>query len=92
MILEEIRSPEELLQIAIDVGNQLGTGHVRQIAEPVTPQLRRAQLDALDRSRADVIALSRALASEITPAWRDLRQQVGRDDPAYEVLDLDQAG
>ncbi len=77
----EIASREELIEIARDVGNQLGKGHVRQIAEPMTPQLRRAQLDALERARARVRSLAKALAAEVTPAWRDLRRQVDRDDP-----------
>jgi hypothetical protein len=81
IMVSEIESAEELTEIARDVGNQLGTGHVRHIAEPMTPQLRRAQLDAVDRSRDDVIALSKALAAEVTPAWEDLRRQVHRDDP-----------
>jgi len=78
--LPEIESPEELLELAHDVGLQLGKGHVRHIAEPVTPQLRRAQLNALDRTRDRVAELSKELAGDVTRAWTDLRRQVERDD------------
>lgn len=78
--LQEIQSIEELREIARDVGHQLGKGHVRQIAEPMTPQLRRANRDALDRTRGQIIAVSEELAGEVTVGWRDLRGQVDRDD------------
>jgi hypothetical protein len=39
--------PQDLREIAYDVGIQLGRGHVRQIASPLDSQLRQAQLDTL---------------------------------------------
>ena len=44
---ESLRAPEELVEVAYDVGAQLGWGHTRHVAAPLDEQLRRAQLASL---------------------------------------------
>jgi len=40
-------TPEEVAEVAYDVGIQLGRGHVRQIASPLDAQLRMAELEMM---------------------------------------------
>ena len=66
-----IRTPEELLEVAYDVGIQLGLGHPNQYAEPLALQLRREQIRLLDRDEAWIREASAQLAEQIEQAWRD---------------------
>ena len=62
---------EELLEVAYDVGVQLGLGHPNQYEEPLALQLRREQVRLLDRDEAQIKEASRQLTTQIERAWRD---------------------
>ncbi len=68
--LAEIDSPDELREIAYDIGVQLGRGHVKQIAAPLDAQLRRAQRAFLDRSADEIADAVAELATLVTEAWQ----------------------
>ena len=68
---QTIETVEELLEVAYDVGVQLGLGHPNQYEEPLALQLRREQVRLLDRDEAQIKEASRQLTTQIEQAWRD---------------------
>jgi hypothetical protein len=66
-----IETIEELLQVAYDVGVQLGLGHPNQYEAPLALQLRREQIRLLDRDEAQIKEASRVLAEQVERAWSD---------------------
>ena len=70
-----IETIEELLEVAYDVGVQLGLGHPNQYEESLALQLRREQIRLLDRDEAQIRAASRALAEQVERAWSDFSSQ-----------------
>ena len=72
-IRETFQSPEELAEVAYDIGVQLGRGHPNQIASPLDLQLRREQLRLLERDEERIKATTKNLALEVTEAWQRFR-------------------
>ncbi len=67
---ETLESPEELAEIARDVGFQMGRGHVRAIASPLDSQLRRAQLALLEELDEELREVVVELSQRSHVAWR----------------------
>ena len=72
-----IETIEELLQVAYDVGVQLGLGHPNQYEAPLALQLRREQIRLLDRDKSRIKEASRALAEQVERAWSDFSSRSG---------------
>ena len=72
-------SPQELAEVAFDVGVQLGRGHANQIAAPHGAELRRAQLRLIDRHQTALIQTTHALAAETEAAWSRFRGEARRE-------------
>lgn len=72
-----IETIEELLQVAYDVGVQLGLGHPNQYEAPLALQLRREQIRLLDRDKSQIQEASRALAEQVERAWSDFSSRSG---------------
>jgi hypothetical protein len=66
-----IETIEELLEVAYDVGVQLGLGHPNQYEKLLALQLRREQIRLLDRDESEIRKASRALAEQVERAWSD---------------------
>jgi hypothetical protein len=66
---------EDCVQIAEATGMQLGTGHVREIGDPHTAQLRRMQLTLAQRLRNEIVAVSMRMAESTLQAWTEFRSQ-----------------
>ena len=66
---EVFGSPEELSEVAYDIGVQLGRGHPNQIAYPLDIQIRREQLMLLDLHRKELKEVCAEMADEIVDAW-----------------------
>ncbi len=75
-IATTMQSPEELAEVAHDVGAQLGLGHPEGIASPLDLQLRNAQILFIDDHGDDLAQICRDLAEEITTVWRSFRAAV----------------
>ncbi|MGE0788611.1 MAG: DUF2252 family protein [Sandaracinaceae bacterium] len=67
--IEEYESPEELAELAHDIGVQLGRGHVNAIAYPLDLQLRRSQGLYLEEHGAQLHDAVRTLATETIATW-----------------------
>ena len=74
---ELVKTPSELDEIAFDVGVQLGRGHVRGIASPLDSQLRRAQLETLDRHEAALRGAVDSMTAATLDGWREFRAGAG---------------
>ncbi|MGF1469515.1 MAG: DUF2252 family protein [Sandaracinaceae bacterium] len=77
--------PDVLIEIARDIGIQLGRGHIKQIAAPLGEQLRHDEAAFVRAHRADVRAAVNVLSERIVGAWQRFRrasapQPVGRED------------
>lgn len=72
-IKETFESPEDLGDVAYDVGVQLGRGHPNQIGSPLDLQLRREELRLLERDEERIKATTQNLAAEVTEAWQRFR-------------------
>lgn len=71
---ESLNTPEELAEVAYDVGVQLGRGHSRQIAAPLDAQLRAEQMRILDRDRLNLEQAVKDLTRLTFEAWELFRQ------------------
>jgi uncharacterized protein (DUF2252 family) len=71
-------SPDELAQVARDVGVQLGKGHTKAIAAPFDDELRRETRQFVDRNEKGIRDACAQLADEVEIAWREFRRRVGR--------------
>lgn len=69
-VVESLATPDDLIEVAYDVGFQLGRGHPRQIATPLDAQLRRAQLLVVKRNKEKIEAVIAELAEKTDAAWR----------------------
>jgi hypothetical protein len=74
---ESFESPEEIAEVAFDVGVQLGRGHPNQIGAPFDAQLRREQVRILDRDRAQIEKAVEDLAALTLSAWERFRVAAG---------------
>lgn len=66
---ESFRTHQELAEVVYDVGVQLGRGHVKHIATPFDRELRREQLEVLDRHEPEIERTCRELAEQTIAAW-----------------------
>jgi hypothetical protein len=66
---ETFQSPQELAEVAFDVGVQLGLGHVKHIAAPLDLQIRREQLLLLDQYQAEIKQAVAQLDEQTVAAW-----------------------
>ncbi len=62
-------SLDDLLEIAFDIGVQLGRGHCNQIADPYGDQLRKSQLTYLHNAEAKLKRASIELGRLTIDAW-----------------------
>lgn len=62
-------SPEDLAEVAYDVGVQLGKGHVKHIGAPFDLQLRRQQLRMVQEHQAEIIQACQELTELTVAAW-----------------------
>jgi hypothetical protein len=67
---QTIETVEELLEVAYDVGVQLGLGHPNQYEEPLALQVRREQVRLLDRDEDQIRQITQTLSQQIEEAWR----------------------
>lgn len=70
----DLRSQDELEQVAADVGLQLGRGHCEALAAPLESQHRVAALRAFEKARPRIEPLARKLADQSIAEWRGLRE------------------
>lgn len=73
--IDDLTSQEDLVEIARDVGLQLGWGHCNGIAAPLEAMNRLAQTRALGLVREHVEVLARRVADEVYQGW--MRQMAG---------------
>jgi hypothetical protein len=71
VISESFQSPQELFEVVYDVGVQLGKGHVKHIAAPLDLQLRRQQLQILDKHEVEIKQARLELAELVVSAWKE---------------------
>ena len=71
----EVRSQEELNELAVDAARQLAGHFWTKFPEPLRPQQRFAQLRAFEMTESRVRNLSRSLAFETVQEWQRFRQQ-----------------
>ncbi len=74
---DDLSDPEEVMEVAYDVGVQLGRGHVKAIAQPLDLQLRREQLRLIDRDAEKIKAACRELAGLSADAWEQFKTAHG---------------
>ena len=77
-VLSSIRSEEELLEVAGDIGAQLGRGHPLQIAEPHGERLRSALLSDLQENERILKEGAQRLSRSIYRTWMTFRETVQR--------------
>ena len=77
--LNDLRTPGELSEVALDAGVQLGLGHPKLAAAPLDVALRKTVTRFLDGHVAELEGLSRAMADEVTLAWSRFRDQTTSD-------------
>lgn len=64
------QSLDDLAAVVYDVGAQLGLGHTKHIAAPLDLQLRREQLQLLDRDEEKIKATCVELEANVVDAWQ----------------------
>ncbi len=69
-VKESFESPTEMAEVAYDVGVQLGKGHVKHIAAPLDLQLRREQIQFIDKHEEDLKKVCIDLAEKTVEAWK----------------------
>ena len=67
---ESFSSPRELVEVAFDVGVQLGIGHYKMAASPFDEMLRQQNRQRLLEHPNEVSAISLELADDVLEAWR----------------------
>jgi hypothetical protein len=70
------QSPNELGEVAYDIGVQLGKGHVKYIADPFDLQLRREQLQLINQHEEEIKKEKEELAKLTIRAWEQFCQKV----------------
>lgn len=68
-ITESFRTPEELAEVAYDVGVQLGLGHLRDVGGPFQQMVKIHVQERASELEREVHAGSRVLADEVVEAW-----------------------
>jgi hypothetical protein len=71
--VDDLASSEELREVTIDVGAQLGSTNLRETPEPVAEQKRLAEHDALGRLEPKIREVTHALTLAAIDAWREFK-------------------
>jgi hypothetical protein len=74
---QTFKSPEELAEVAYDIGVQLGRGHPNQIEAPLVLQFRLEQIRLLDLHETQLKTECRTFADRVTAAWGQFREAAG---------------
>jgi len=86
------RTPQDLFDVARDVGVQLGRGHPKGISDPYEGMLRRSILSSVSSFEADIKAAIRDLTRETITAWEWVREEAANlastqpSAPAYKSI------
>ena len=72
-VLEDYESPEELAEVAFDIGAQLGRGHPNQVAADLDLQVRQSLLRLLARDEDRLRQASHELTDLVNEAWESFR-------------------
>lgn len=75
-IAESFQNPDEIAEVAYDIGVQLGRGHVKHIAAPLDLQLRREQLSLLEKYEDDVKKACQNFEKKIIEAWKKFGEEI----------------
>jgi hypothetical protein len=78
-IASSLETPASLLEIAYDVGVQLGRGHPKDIAFPHDAKLRREQLEIVGELDSKLKVTVRELTDQIVSAWQRFQAEAGPD-------------
>ena len=68
------QSTEELAEVVYDVGVQLGKGHVKHIASPLDLQVRRKQLEILNRYEPEIKQVCVEFTKLIVNSWEEFKE------------------
>lgn len=79
--IADIRTPEELAEVAYDVGLQLGKGHPKHIADPRGKELRNALKELMREVGPSLPSVARALADRVTRAHASFKEAATRAPP-----------
>jgi hypothetical protein len=71
MAIADLASPDELAEVAHDVGAQLGSTNLRHSIPFLEAQLRRAELAAVRRLGPRIRATARRLVDELLAGWEE---------------------
>jgi len=83
MSAADLASPDELAEVAHDVGAQLGSANLRHSIPLLEAQLRQAELAAVRRLDPRIRATARRLVDELLAGWEEWRASSGpRAEPA----------
>jgi hypothetical protein len=74
----DVRTPEELAEVAYDVGLQLGRGHPQEMPDPPGTTLEAAILASLPDQSKVVVTVSEDLARRTVAAWEELVRHAAR--------------
>ncbi|RMF56494.1 MAG: DUF2252 domain-containing protein [Calditrichaeota bacterium] len=77
-IQSTFKTPEELAEVAYDVGVQLGRGHTNKIAAPLDKQLRAEQIRFVAEHEAEIKSTCKDLTRLTIEAWERFRSRVGK--------------
>ncbi len=77
-IHKSFHSPEELAEVAMDVGVQLGKGHIKHIAAPLDLQIRREQLHLLSSYESEILEACVEFANDTVAAWEKFCATIDR--------------
>lgn len=82
MATSDLASPDELAEVAHDVGAQLGSANLRQSSPLLEAMLRRAELAAVRRLDPRIRATARRLVDDLLAGWEEWRRATPlRDSP-----------
>jgi uncharacterized protein (DUF2252 family) len=73
LAVDDLASPEELAEVAVDVGAQLGSTNLRETPEAVAEQKRGAELEAVARLEPRIREVTHTLAVAAIDAWREFK-------------------
>jgi hypothetical protein len=73
LTIQDVASPDELAELAHDVGDQLGCSNLRQSIPVLEAQMRRTELAAVRRLAPRIRSTSRRLVDELLAEWERWR-------------------
>jgi hypothetical protein len=78
LAIDELESPDDIRQIAYDVGVQLGHGHVSEQESLLADQFRYAQVQKLERFGGRVAEVATMMVEAMLEAWEVFREEAAR--------------